>query len=215
MQFRNRKHAAELLAAALTKWRGSNPAVLAIPRGAVPMGRIIAKALDGELDVVLTRKIPAPGNPELAIGAVGESGWHFLDTRAAVLGVSDAYIQSAIQAQCTLMAERRARYTPHRSQVVLADRIVIIVDDGLATGATMIAALHDIKALAPKRLICAVPVASTNAMDRVSALADEVVCLAVPREFWAVGQFYLDFPQVEDDEVIAILNQTNWRRAIK
>jgi putative phosphoribosyl transferase len=212
VQFRNRNHAAEQLATALTKWRGCSPVVLAIPRGAVPMGRIIAQALDGELDVILTRKLPAPGNPELAIGAVGESGWYFLDTRAAVLGVSDAYIQSTIQAQRTLMAERRARYTPYRSQIVLADRIVIVVDDGLATGATMIAALHDVKALTPKRLICAVPVASAGALDRVNALANEVVCLSVPREFWAVGQFYQDFPQVEDDEVIAILKSTGARR---
>jgi putative phosphoribosyl transferase len=215
VQFRNRNHAADLLATALAKWRGSKPLILAIPRGAVPMGRIIAQALDGELDVVLTRKLPAPGNPELAIGAVGESGWYFLDTRAAVLGVSDAYIQSTLQAQRTLMAERRARYTPRRSALVVADRVVIVVDDGLATGATMIAALHDIKALTPKRLICAAPVASSGALDRVRALADEVVCLSVPREFWAVGQFYQDFPQVEDDEVIAILQSTGTHRTAK
>jgi predicted phosphoribosyltransferase len=176
------------------------------------MGRIIASALGGELDVVLTRKIPAPGNPELAIGAVGESGWFFLDTRAAVLGASDEYIESAIKAQRALMAQRRARYTPHRTQVALADRIAIIVDDGLATGATMLAAIHDVKALRPARLVCAVPVASSAALSRVKALADEVVCLEVPAEFWAVGQFYRDFPQVEDAEVIDILRHAGTDR---
>jgi len=171
------------------------------------MGQIIANALEGELDVVLTRKIPAPGNPELAIGAVGESGWYFLDSRAGVLAVSEAYTQHAIKAERALMAERRARYTPHRPKVALADRNVIIVDDGLATGATMMAALHDVRAEAPKRLICAVPVASSGALTRVKALADETVCLEVPAEFWAVGQFYGDFPQVDDSEVIEILSR--------
>ena len=212
MPFRDRDQAARLLVAELAKWRGVRPVVLAIPRGAVPMGQIIANALGGELDVVLTRKIPAPGNPELAIGAVGESGWFFLDSRSAVLGASKAYIETAIKAQRALMAERRARYTPHRPQVVLADRIAIIVDDGLATGATMIAAIHDVKALKPARLVCAVPVASSEALSRVKALADEVVCLEVPAEFWAVGQFYRDFPQVDDAEVVDILRHAGTDR---
>ncbi len=207
MLFRDRNQAAELLAEALAKWRGHHAVILAIPRGAVPMGEIIAKALEGELDVVLTRKIPAPGNPELAIGAVGESGWSFLDSRAAVLGVASAYTEHAIKAQRSLMAERRSRYTPHRAKVAIAGRIAIIVDDGLATGATMIAALHDVRAEKPRRLICAVPVASSDALARVEALADEVVCLEVPRDFWAVGQFYRDFPQVDDSEVIDILSR--------
>ncbi len=205
MRFRNRADAAAQLAAALQTWRGADLLVLAIPRGAVPMGRIIADALQGELDVVLTRKIGAPGHAEFAIGAVGESGWSIIDDSARDVGASQAYIDREIASQRTLMARRRQQYTPQRAPIDPAGRTVIIVDDGLATGATMVAALHDIRERQPATLICAVPVASQSAFVRVSAYADKVVCLLTPPEFYAVGQFYDAFPQVSDEEVIALL----------
>ncbi len=205
MRFRNRADAAAQLAAASQTWRGAHPLVLAIPRGAVPMARIVADALQGELDVVLTRKIGAPGHAEFAIGAVGESGWSIIDESARDVGASQVYIDREIASQRALMARRRQQYTPHRAPIDPAGRTVIVVDDGLATGATMVAALHDIRERQPATLICAVPVASQSAFVRVSAYADKVVCLMTPSEFYAVGQFYDAFPQVSDEEVIALL----------
>lgn len=205
MRFRDRDDAATQLAVALAPWHGTNPLVLAIPRGAVIMGRIIAHALQGELDVVLTRKIGAPGHGEFAIGAVGESGWSVIDDSADQVGASAAYLEREIAAQRDLMAQRRRLYTPHRAPIDAAGRTVIVVDDGLATGATMVAALHDTRERRPAQLICAVPVASQAAFTRVSGYADRVVCLATPAQFYAVGQFYDAFPQVSDEEVIALL----------
>lgn len=205
MYFKDRTQAAAQLATALKPWSGKNPLVLAIPRGGVPMGRIIADALGGELDVVLVRKIGAPGNPEFAIGAVDESGWSYLADYAPQAGGSEAYIAAETRAQQAVMARRRAQYTPVRPPIDPAGRVVIVVDDGLATGATMIAALHAIRALRPRQLVCAVPVASTEAADKAQAYCDELVCLDQPPEFQAVGQFYAHFPQVEDEEVVALL----------
>jgi putative phosphoribosyl transferase len=124
------------------------------------------------------------------------------------VGASQAYLTQEIATQRALMAKRRKLYTPHRKPIEVAGRTVIIVDDGLATGATMVAALHDTRERQPARLICAVPVASRNAYARVSAYADQVVCLIAPADFFAVGQFYREFPQVSDDEVIELLAQS-------
>lgn len=203
--FRDRIDAARQLAQALASHRGKNPLVLAVPRGAVPMAAHVAKALRGELDVVLVRKLPAPDNPELAIGAVDEAGWTWLNRHAVTLGVGDAEMERLRQEQLAVIRERRARYTPLRAPLDPAGRDVIIVDDGLATGATMIAALHAVRTRHPARLTCAVPVASHGAGARVRPLCDAFVCLSMPNAFLAVGQFYQDFRQVDDAEVEAIL----------
>lgn len=207
MQFDSRIDAARQLARALARYRGRNPLILAIPRGAVGMGQVIAEELKGELDVVLVRKLRSPFNPELAIGAVDESGWIYIADHAAHSGADPIYIESEKIAQLDTLRKRRAQYTPARPPIEAKDRIVIVVDDGLATGASMIAALHAARARNPQRLVCAVPVATADSLERVGALADEVVCLEVPEEFYAVGQFYRDFSQVEDNAVVAILAQ--------
>ncbi|MDW8468545.1 MAG: phosphoribosyltransferase family protein [Burkholderiales bacterium] len=203
--FESRLDAARQLAEALAAYRGRNPLLLAIPRGAVPMAAEIARALEGEFDVVLVRKLRAPGAPELAVGAVDETGWTYVAGHAAEVGADAAWIAREKAEQLALLRRRRERYTPARPPVDPAGRIAIVVDDGIATGASMIAALHAVRAKNPARLVCAAPVASPGSLARVRAHADEVVCLAAPEDFTAVGQFYRDFSQVEDDEVIALL----------
>ena len=205
MIFRDRADAAQQLAAALDEWRGKHPLILAIPRGAVPMGKIIADRLGGDLDVVLTRKLRAPSNPELAIGAVDESGWAHVEDYAESVGADADYAAQEIRTQLKLMRERRAQYTGVAPALDPSGRTVIVVDDGLATGSTMIAALHALRAKHPARLICAIPVAPSHTVAKVAAYADAVVCLHEPEPFYAVGEFYGRFTQVEDDEVVATL----------
>lgn len=203
--FADRMDAARQLAAALSHYRGTHPVVLAIPRGAVPIAALVARELGGELDLVLVRKLHAPGAPEFAIGAVDESGWVFLAPHAAAVGADAAYVEAQKQRQLEELARRRELYTPGRPGIDVQGRTVIVVDDGLATGATMVAALHAARRRGAARLVCAVPVASPESVKLVAGHADEVVCLDAPRRFHAVSQFYASFPQLEDDEVIALL----------
>lgn len=205
--FRDRDEAANRLAERLKAYRGKNPLILAIPRGAVPMGKIIAEKLGGELDVVLVRKLRAPHQPELALGSVNESGWTYLADFAQLYGGNADYLEAEKRTQMETIRQRRAQYTPIRPSISPAGRIVIVIDDGLATGATMISALHGLRAMKPAKLICAIPVSPPDTLDKVADLADEVVCLEAPAFFQAVGQFYQHFPQVDDDEVIALLRE--------
>ena len=207
MIFANRIAAAHKLAAALSDYRDKNPLILAIPRGAVPMAKVIAERLHGELDVVLVRKLGAPGNPEFAIGSIDETGWVYLTEYARSAGADDHYIQQEVAAQLDTIRRRRVQYTPQRPPIDPAGRIVIIIDDGLATGSTMIAALHAVRNQQPAELVCAVPVAPPDTIKKLQGKADRIVCLSSPEDFYAVGQYYVDFPQVSDEEVIAGLTR--------
>ena len=204
----NRLDAAQQLAKALQKYRGQHPLVLAIARGAVPMGLALAKALDGSFDVVLVRKLCAPLQPELAIGSVDETGLATWLPKAATMGLEANFIRAEIQRQMKTLKARQKQYRQVLPRADVKDRLVIVVDDGLATGATMIAALHGLRQSKPAKLVCAVPVAPADTLARVADLADEVLCLHQPTDFEAVGQFYRHFPQVSDDEVLAVLRQS-------
>lgn len=205
MNFRDRNDAALQLAEELKRYRGRNPLILAIPRGAVPMGKLLAEQLDGELDVTLVRKLRAPFNPEFAIGAISESGWKDVADYAAETGADESYLRKEVAAQLATLSARREQLRGIAEPIDPAGRIVIVVDDGLATGYTMVAALQSVRAAHPARIVCAVPVASHGALAKVSGLVDEVVCLLRPAFFESIGQFYHSFPQIEDAEVVACL----------
>jgi len=205
MSFRDRTDAANQLAERLGQYAGEHPLVLAIPRGAVPMGKIIADALDGDLDVVLAAKLPSPNNSEFAIGTVAENGWMQVAAWAGETGATPEYMERQKQLLLEKMRRRREEYTALKAPLDAHDRIVIVVDDGLATGLTMIGALEALKKAQPRKLIVAVPVASASALADVSEHADEVICLSTPRHFQSVGQHYDNFAQVSDEEVTEIL----------
>jgi predicted phosphoribosyltransferase len=204
--FQDRLDAAHQLSLALHKYRGQNPLILAIPRGAVPMGEKIAEALQGQLDVVLVRKLRAPFQPEVAIGAVDEKGLTYISPWSSSLGLDPAYVKEEIHLQMKTLKARRQQYSGLRAPIPVQARLLIVVDDGMATGATMLSALQALRRQQPARLVCAIPVASPDALRKVKALADETVCLSAPENFMAVAQFYREFPQVSDAQVLAILH---------
>jgi len=205
MRFKNRDEAAHRLGDLLAGYRGQRPLVLGVPRGGVPMARIIADALEGDLDVVLVRKIGAPGQPELAIGAVDESG---TVVKGAYFDIaSEAYVRDEVRRQRELMRQRRALIAHVQPAIDPAGRVVILVDDGLATGASMLAAVHAIRARGPQALVVAVGVAPPSTIAQIRRDADDVVCAYATEAFGAVGRFYDDFSEVTDDMVIAALTR--------
>jgi len=207
MRFQDRTTAGQELANALRDLQGqSGLLVLGIPRGGVVVAREVARALNAPLDVCLTHKLSAPDNPELAIGAMAENGQVVLD-RGLIqeLWMPRGYLEAETERQRQEL-ERRARlYRRDRPPPQISNRTVILIDDGLATGSTMMAALQTLDAQAPASLVAAIPVAPPEAIRRLAPLADRVECLLSPRPFWAVGAFYDLFDQVTDDEVIELL----------
>jgi putative phosphoribosyl transferase len=206
MMFRDRKDAGERLAAVLKERNFEKPVVLGIPRGGVPVAAEVARAIGGELAVVVARKLGAPGNPELAIGATTETGASYINTGVALAaGAGERYIEAEKERQVR-EARRREELFDHHRRPPVKDRTVIIVDDGIATGATAIAAVRSMKAEGAGRVVLAVPVGPPEMIELLRCYADEVVCLDEDPGFWAVGQCYLDFSQVSDEDVLRILD---------
>ena len=210
MPFLNRLEAGRKLAGALARYRGADPVVLALPRGGVPVAAEVAEILDAPLDLVLVRKIGVPFQPELAMGAVVDGSSPLVVRNEHVIRAADID-EADFNAQCAAELEeierRRRRYLGKRDRVDVSGRTVIIVDDGIATGATMRAALRGIRLRHPKRLVLAVPVAAAQSLYELQDQADDIVCLEQPENLDAIGLYYRDFSQVSDQEVIAILNK--------
>jgi putative phosphoribosyl transferase len=204
MYFKNRDEAARQLADRLGAHKGQNPLVLGVPRGAVPMARIIADALGGDLDVVLVRKLRAPGQPELAIGAVDEAGSVL---KGKYFALADAgYLRKETHTQQDIIRARRRMYTRTQKALDPAGRVVVIVDDGIATGSSMLAAIRSVRARKPRKLVVAIGVAPARSIPAIEAEADEVVCLYAPADFYAVGEFFEDFSEVTDEMVVTALS---------
>lgn len=208
----DRREAGELLAKALSPLAGQDAVVLAIPRGGVVVGEIVARALDAPLDVVVPRKIGAPGNPELGLGAVAPGVQVLDEDLIRDLRVSQDYLDREIAAEEREIDRRSALYRDGRSSVPVQGKVAIIVDDGVATGGTAVAAARWARAQGAGRVVVAVPVAPSPAVARLSAEADEVVVLFTPEPFYAVGQWYRDFDQVSDEEVVGILSRAAERQ---
>lgn len=210
MRYRDRKHAGEELAAEIVRTvpdlDGARSVVLGIPRGGVVVAEAVAGALGASLDVAIAGKIGAPHNRELAIGAVGERGAVWLNTELIDrLGVSPGFVDDEVERLRATLANRRAHYGGAPEPDVWAGRDIIVVDDGVATGATLVVALHVARAAEPARLICGVPVAPPSSIDRITEVCDVVVCPLVPRSFTAVGTWYRKFDQASHEDVVATL----------
>lgn len=206
--FKNRKEAGKLLAAALRGLSGKDTVVLGVPRGGMVVASEIFRVLNSELDVVLSRKIGAPGNPELAIGAVAEDGKLFLNEELAFhVGADKTYVEIEKTRQLTEIKNRRQLFRQCKAKVSLKEKTVIVTDDGVATGATMQAALWVSRQDEPKKLIAAVPVGALETVEFLADYADELLVLRAPRYLGAISQFYEHFDQTSDEEVMEILRE--------
>jgi len=218
--YADRADAGKVLAAAVRRELGEKlasgkPLVLAIPRGGVPIGRDVAAALDTDLDLVVPRKLGAEGNPEYAIGAVMQDGTLYLNPEALrITGSGSAYIEAEKAREMKEAARRLEAYRGGRREPVLSGRVVIVVDDGVATGATMIVALRWVRSRGARMVVAAAPVAPPSTVAELRLEADLVVCPHEPEPFYAIGAFYESFGQVSDEEVEKIL-QEYWKRPTK
>ena len=208
MLFSDRVEAGKMLAAALMDYAEGAAIVLAIPRGGVVLGYELANKLRLRLDIIVPRKLRAPHNPELAIGAITEDGIIMLDHRLVeYLAVSESYIEEESRRQRLEITRRLQRYRGDVPYPNLEGRAIILVDDGIATGATIRAALASIRKKEPKSIVLSVPVAPPSIIKDLERDADYIVCLSMPEPFYAIGRFYRDFPQTNDEEVIRLLQR--------
>lgn len=205
--FRDRRDAGHALAARLGSWRGRDDVVvLALPRGGVPVGAVVARDLDVPLDVFLVRKLGVPGHEELAMGAIASGGVRVLnDAVLDSVRLPAAAIDEVTTREQRELERRERAYRDDRPPPDVADAIVILVDDGLATGSTMQAAIEALRRQGPRRIVAAVPVGAPSTCREIAGLADEAICLLTPQNFFAVGQWYADFSEVTDDDVRALL----------
>jgi putative phosphoribosyl transferase len=211
--FKDREQAGQILAEELINLRGKKAVVLGIPRGGIIVARELARRIEAEMDVVLSRKLGTPGQSELAMGSLSEDGAIFLNRDVVQeLGVTDRDIEREKVLQMGEIQRRSQLIRSILPKTPLKDRIVLVTDDGVATGATMQAALWAVRQENPQKLIAAIPVASAEALERLSIDADEIICLRQPPFFYAVGQFYAQFYQVEDRDVLQILEEEVRRR---
>lgn len=206
-RFADRRDAGRRLAERLTALADEDPVVVALPRGGVPVAEEVARALGAPLEILAVRKLGAPHNPEYGIGAIAEDGTRVFDPEAlAVLGIDNAALAAIVARESEELRRRVVAYRGDRHPTDLEGRTVIVVDDGVATGVTDTAALRSIRRKRPRHLILAVPVAAPDSLARLREEADDVLCLLAPALLYGVGQWYRDFSQVSDDEVIAALN---------
>jgi putative phosphoribosyl transferase len=216
MSFYDRSEAGHRLAAELVKFKGEDVVVFALPRGGAPVAAPIAVALDAPLDLILVRKIGVPFQPELAMGAVADGGTPLIVRNEDVIAmarVSESEFEAVCQRELAEIERRRRLYLGARTRPEVRGRVAIVVDDGVATGATTRAALRAVRARHPKKLVLAVPVASTDTLESLRIETDEIICLEAHVNFGAIGFFYTDFRQIDDDEVIAILDRLGADRA--
>jgi putative phosphoribosyl transferase len=212
--FEDRSEAGQRLALHLSRLAGLDVVVLALPRGGVPVGLELARGLDADLDVLMVQKLGAPGQPELAVGAVASDGALAVNPRIAqVLGMERSHLQAEANRWAGELAARAARFRSGAPPVPIAGRTVVVVDDGVATGASLRAALDVVRTHHPGELVVAVPVAPPDACEALASVADRVECLHKPPEFVAVGHWYRDFTQVSEGEVVRMLAQRAAERA--
>ena len=210
MSFRNCSDAGRQLAKALAGYKDQQPVILALPRGGVPVAAQVAAALNAPLDLILVRKIGVPFQPELAMGAVVDGGAPIVVRNEDVIrlaGIDESEFKAVCDDELAEIERRRQRYLGNRKHVDVSGRTAIVIDDGVATGATTRAALRATRARKPKRLVLAVPVAPTDSLSELRHDADDVVCLEDHEFFGAIGVYYTDFSQVPDEEVIEILKR--------
>ncbi len=208
--FRDRADAGQQLARRLADRKTLKPIILALPRGGVLVAAEVAQALAAPLDLVLVRKLGVPMQPELAMGAVADGPEPIIIRNEYIIrqaGITEAEIEAACERQLAEIERRRKRYLGARRRLSLDDRVVIVIDDGVATGSTMLAALRAVRRQSPRHLILAAPVASSEANETLRPEADEIVCLEQPAYFDSIGSFYLDFHQLSDDEVVEALER--------